>query len=53
MENRKKSVYSEIDIKKAKKPAVAGPKDSSPEKGSHKYVVIGDITRLYIHYSDE
>ena len=22
-------------------------------KGSHKYVVIGDITRLYIHYSDE
>jgi hypothetical protein len=32
VENRKKSVYSEIDIKKAKKPAVAGPKDSSPEK---------------------
>ncbi len=27
--------------------------DSSWRTGSHKYVAIGDITRLYIHYSDE
>src|SRR6476469_4824785 len=26
---------------------------SVSELGSHKYVVLGDITRLYIHYSDE